>query len=184
MQDKLNYKIVARKRGFLESLYLIEILRGMWITIKHLFQKKVTIEYPEERRVYSPVFRGRHILTKDKNGNLKCVACELCAIICPSFAIKVVPGECSLPMRERQPEIYEINMMRCIFCGLCVEACPEDAIRMTWYYELADDDRKNLIYDKEKLMKEPPQPPWGKDERITRVASGPPHLYKEERLKK
>jgi NADH-quinone oxidoreductase subunit I len=149
---KFNGKVVGKKMGLMEKIYFPAIIQGLKITLKHLFGEKVTIEYPEEKRVYSSRFRGRHVLKVDENGIIKCVACELCEIACPSFAIKVVAKKSSLLEREREPEIYEIDYLRCIFCGLCVDACPCDALHMTSKHEWVITSRKEAIWTKEMLM--------------------------------
>lgn len=149
---RFNGKIVRKKMGFLERVYIPAILQGLRTTLKHLFEEKVTIEYPEEKRRYSSRFRGRHILKVDENGIIKCVACELCEIMCPSFAIKVVAKKSEIPGREREPDIYEIDYLRCIFCGLCVDACPCDALYMTSKHEWVIRSRKEAVWTKEMLM--------------------------------
>ncbi len=143
-------KKVGREMTLKEKLYIPAILQGLKVTLRHLFGKKVTIEYPEERRVWTR-FRGRHIL-KVEDGIIKCEACELCQIACPSFAIKVVPKKSEVPGKEREPEVFEIDMLRCIFCGLCVDACPCGALSMTQFHEIAGTSRKDFIYTKEMLM--------------------------------
>ncbi len=116
-----------------EKAYLPAIVSGLGITVKHLFKKKATIRYPEEKRELSPVFRGLHVLKRDAEGKERCTACGLCAVACPAEAISMVsterkPGEEHLYREEKYASVYEINMLRCIFCGLCEEACPKAAI--------------------------------------------------------
>lgn len=149
---KFRGKKVSRDMTWKDRVYLPAVLKGMRVTLTHLFQKKVTIEYPEVKREYSTRFRGRHILKVDENHIIKCVACELCEISCPSSAIKIIAKKSDIPGREREPEIYEIDMLRCIFCGFCVEACPCDAIAMTDEKELGGMSRQELIYTKEMLL--------------------------------
>jgi NADH-quinone oxidoreductase subunit I len=98
----------------------------MFITFKHIFQRKATISYPEQKRAFSPVFRGLHILNRDEEGRERCTACGLCAVACPAEAITMEaaerkPGEEHLFREEKYAAKYEINMLRCIFCGLCEE---------------------------------------------------------------
>lgn len=149
---KFNGKVVGRKLSLAEKLYIPAILQGLKITLAHLFGEKVTVEYPEVKREYSRRFRGRHVLKVDENGIIKCVACELCQIACPSSAIKVIAKKSEIPGREREPEVYEIDYLRCIFCGLCVDACPCDALHMTQRHEWVVKSRKEAVFTKEMLL--------------------------------
>jgi NADH-quinone oxidoreductase subunit I len=142
-----------KKLNILEYFYIPPILKAMGTTLRHFFSRKVTIEYPTVRKEIYPRFRGAHRLEKDEKGREKCVACELCATVCPSKAITIEAAESPDPDKEKYPLRYEIDILRCIFCGFCVEACPKEAITMTDRYELADYSRENLIYDKEMLLK-------------------------------
>lgn len=153
-------KMVSNKEmTFFERLYLVAIVKGLAITIKHFFRKKATIHYPEQTRPMSPVYRGRHMLKRDEQGRENCTACGLCALSCPAEAITMKaaerkPDEMHLYREEKYAEIYEINMLRCIFCGLCEEACPKDAIYLTLSKELvpANYDREDFIFGKDKLV--------------------------------
>lgn len=148
-----KFKRVGVKYGWLEKTYLIPIFKGMVLTFDHLVRwPKPVTSYPEERRKIYPRYRGAVRLKKDEKGREKCVACELCATVCPSSAITVIAAESTEPDREKYPLSYEIDELRCIFCGLCVEACPVDAIEMTHQFELADTGRRALLFDKEKLL--------------------------------
>ena len=133
---------------FMEKLYLPAIAKGMGITLKHFFRPKVTIQYPEQKREFSPVYRGRHILMRDENGAERCTACGLCALSCPERQ----PCEEKLYREEKYASTYEINMLRCIFCGLCEEACPKEAIFLTEELVSADYIREGFIFGKEKLV--------------------------------
>lgn len=142
---------------FLEKIYIPAIAKGMGITLKHFFKPKVTIQYPEQKREFSPVFRGKHILMRDENGAERCTACGLCALACPAEAITMTAaerkkGEESIYREEKYAAVYEINMLRCIFCGLCEEACPKEAIFLTEDMAPADFMREGFIYGKEKLV--------------------------------
>jgi len=159
MQSLTNrVKQVERKpMTWLESIYLWNIAKGMLITFKHIFKKKATINYPEQKREFSPVFRGLHVLNRDEEGREKCTACGLCAVACPAEAITMeaaerLPGEENLYREEKYAARYEINMLRCIFCGYCEEACPKDAIYLSETFTPSDFTRKGFIYGKENLL--------------------------------
>src|SRR5689334_21331274 len=142
---------------WVERLYLWNILKGMAITLRHFFMRKATINYPEKKRPFSPVFRGLHVLNRDEEGRERCTACGLCAVACPAEAITMegaerMPGEEKLYREEKYAAKYEINMLRCIFCGLCEEACPKDAIYLSETFAPANYTRKGFIYKKEDLL--------------------------------
>lgn len=148
-----------KKMTFLERMYLPAVFGGMLITIKHLFQKRHTIKYPEEQRVFAPVYRGQHVLKRDEQGRENCTACGLCAVACPAEAITMVAaerekGEENLYREEKYAEKYEINMLRCIFCGLCEEACPKEAIFLTDRIVPSNLQRGEFIYGKDKLVED------------------------------
>src|SRR5829696_5010775 len=151
-------KIVERKpMTFIERLYLWNILKGMMITLGHFFKRKATINYPEQQRPFSKVFRGLQVLNRDAEGRENCTACGLCAVACPAEAITMegaerLPGEEHLYREEKYAARYEINMLRCIFCGLCEEACPKDAIYLTQTFAPANYGRKGFIYGKNDLL--------------------------------
>jgi NADH-quinone oxidoreductase subunit I len=137
-----------------------ETLRGLRTTFARLFDKPVTIQYPEEKTPVYPRFRGRHKLHKFEDTGLeKCVGRSLCAAACPAECIRVVAAENDPEDRvsagERYAAVYEINLSRCIFCGYCEMACPFDAITMGHDYEMADYNRSDLIFTKEMLLAEP-----------------------------
>jgi NADH-quinone oxidoreductase subunit I len=151
-------KPVDRKpMTFVEKLYLWNILKGMIITFKHIFKKKATISYPEQKREFAPVFRGLHVLNRDEEGRERCTACGLCAVACPAEAITMEAaerqkGEEHLYREEKYAAKYEINMLRCIFCGLCEEACPKDAIYLSETFAPSNYNRKGFIYGKDDLL--------------------------------
>ncbi|GAB2667864.1 NADH-quinone oxidoreductase subunit I [Flavihumibacter cheonanensis] len=140
-----------------EKMYLPAIAKGMSITLSHFFKKKPTINYPEETRPFSPVFRGLHILNRDEEGRENCTACGLCAVACPAEAITMEAaerkeGEEHLYREEKYAAKYEINMLRCIFCGLCEEACPKDAIYLSETFAPSNYKREGFIYGKNDLL--------------------------------
>ncbi len=157
----IGVKKVARppKMSFGEVLYLLEILKGLGVTMGHLLHNIVhnkdipTIEYPEVRRVMPPRFRGCHRLMKRPDGTPRCVACYMCATACPAVCITIVAGESPDPKVEKYPVRFDIDMLRCIFCGQCVEACPVDAIRMdTGWFTPPENTREKLIYTIDRLL--------------------------------
>ena len=142
--------LVQRSRGFLQKFYLIEIVKGLIITMRNLlFEKTVTIQYPEERRNYSDRYRGMHYI-KAVNGVENCTACMLCPTVCPAECIHIVAGERA--DKEKYPVKFDIDVLRCCFCGMCEEACPKDAIKLSKIYEMTQDTRK--VYTKEYLMEQ------------------------------
>jgi NADH-quinone oxidoreductase subunit I len=148
----------ARMRGG-EALYLVEILRGMAITIRHLLQnmfdaqRMPTLEYPDQKPEYGPWLRGRHRLMKREDGSPRCVACQMCSTICPADCISIVAQDDERPDVEKAPESFDINLLRCVYCGFCVEACPCDAIRMdTGIFEIAANNRDAFRVDLDFLL--------------------------------
>lgn len=128
---------------------IMPLIKGLTITLKHMFMKPVTLQYPNERPDVAPNFRGLHAL-KVSHNNAKCVACYLCPTVCPAKCITVEAGEDA--NHDKFAARYEIDMLRCIFCGYCVEACPVDALRMTQTFELANYKREDFIFTKEALL--------------------------------
>jgi NADH-quinone oxidoreductase subunit I len=148
---------------------MLDAVKGFGLTFSTMFRKAVTVKYPEEMKPTAPRYHGRHVLNRHPDGLEKCVGCELCAWACPADAIYVEGADNTEQARyspgERYGRIYQINYLRCIFCGLCIEACPTRALTMSNEYELADDNRQNLIFTKERLlapllpgMEAPPHP--------------------------
>ena len=138
--------------GLLGRTYLPSILKGMWITLRHMFRPKVTMQYPEERWQVPENYRGLPALVRDDQGRVKCVACFLCEYVCPPKAIHIEAQEIDTGV-EKGPRVFDINMLRCIMCGYCEEVCPEQAIFLTPEYTTVGLSRKEMIYDKERLLK-------------------------------
>jgi NADH-quinone oxidoreductase subunit I len=143
-------QIRSKDLTFLQRIYILEIVKGLVLTLKQVFRPKFTRQYPEERWNPPASFRGRPVLVEE-DGVERCVACGLCARVCPALAIEVQASETDLP-KERYPIKFEINMLRCIFCGFCEEACPEEAIIMSDEYELVFRNTEDAIFGKEKLL--------------------------------
>ena len=131
-------------------MILGELCSGMFLTLKYMFRKPVTINYPFEKGKLSPRFRGEHALRRYPNGEERCIACKLCEAVCPALAITIE----SEPREDdsRRTTRYDIDMTKCIYCGLCEEACPVDAIVQGPNYEFAKETRSELLYDKAKLL--------------------------------
>ncbi|MCD6066114.1 MAG: dehydrogenase subunit [Bacteroidetes bacterium] len=158
MQLTNRRKVVSdKKQTVMEQLYLPGLLKGMLITGSHLFKKRATVDYPDEKRPIAPIYRGLHVLKRDDNGAERCTSCGMCAVACPAEAITMESGERKkgeehLYREEKYAKIYEINMLRCIFCGLCEEACPKEAIFLTDRLVDAEYERDDFIYGKDKLV--------------------------------
>ncbi len=135
---------------------MFDLIKGLRTTAKYLFQRPVTISYPEVKRPVRERFRGKHELKRYEDGKERCIGCSLCAIFCPAQAIYVEAAENSDEARfspgERYARRYEINMIRCIYCGFCQESCPTGAIELKDNFEMAEDNRADLIYTKERLL--------------------------------
>ena len=134
----------------LKNTLLLEILKGLWMTIRYFFKKKVTINYPFEKGILSPRFRGEHVLRRYESGEERCIACKLCEAVCPAQAI-IIEAE---PREDgsRRTTRYDIDMTKCIYCGFCQESCPVDAIVEGPNFEFATETREELVYDKNKLL--------------------------------
>ncbi len=140
-------KKIAR---YIKSLFLLELIRGLRLTGRHLFRKKVTVQYPEEKTPQSQRFRGLHALRRYPNGEERCIACKLCEAVCPAVAITI-----ESELREdnsRRTTVYDIDLSKCIYCGFCEEACPVDAVVETRIFEYHGEQRKDLLMTKEMLL--------------------------------
>jgi NADH-quinone oxidoreductase subunit I len=139
-----------RVSQFIKSFSLWELLKGMNVTGRYLFKRKVTIQYPEEKTPMSPRFRGLHALRRYENGEERCIACKLCEAVCPALAITIDSEE-----REdgtRRTTRYDIDLFKCIYCGFCEEACPVDSIVETHIFEYHFENRGDQIMTKEMLL--------------------------------
>ena len=139
-----------RIKEFFSTFLLVELLKGMALTGRYMFARKITIQFPEERTPMSPRFRGLHALRRYPNGEERCIACKLCETICPALAITI-----DLAERDdgtRRTTRYDIDLTKCIFCGFCEESCPVDAIVETRIFDYHGESRGDLNYTKERLL--------------------------------
>lgn len=137
-------------KEYVGSLFLTELVKGMALTGRHLFARKITVQFPEEKTPQSFRFRGLHALRRYPNGEERCIACKLCEAICPALAITIESEK-----REdgsRRTSRYDIDLTKCIFCGFCEEACPVDAIVETRVFEYHGEKRGDLYYTKQMLL--------------------------------
>ena len=140
----------ARVKDFLDTWLLVELVKGMSLTGRYLFARKVTVQFPEEKTPQSPRFRGLHALRRYPNGEERCIACKLCEAVCPAMAITIesdVRADGS-----RRTTRYDIDLTKCIFCGFCEESCPVDSIVETRILEYHGERRGDLYYTKEMLL--------------------------------
>ncbi len=135
---------------FFNSLFLAELFKGLSVTGRYLFKKKITVQYPEEKTPQSFRFRGLHAQRRYANGEERCIACKLCEAVCPALAISIESEE-----REdgtRRTKSYDIDLTKCIFCGFCEESCPVDSIVETRIFEYHGEEKSDLYMTKEKLL--------------------------------
>jgi len=140
----------SRISEFIRTFLLVELVKGLFVTGRHLFQRKVTVLYPEEKTPVSPRFRGLHALRRYANGEERCIACKLCECVCPALAI-TIDSEVRADGTRRTTR-YDIDLTKCIYCGLCEESCPVDAIVETRIQEYHGEQRGDLIYTKPMLL--------------------------------
>lgn len=137
-------------RDYFSSLLLTELLKGLALTGKHFFARKITVQFPEEKTPQSGRFRGLHALRRYPNGEERCIACKLCEAICPAMAITIESAQ--RDDGSRRTTRYDIDLTKCIFCGFCEEACPVDAIVETRVLEYHGEKRGDLYYTKQMLL--------------------------------
>lgn len=130
-------------------MFIYSSLRSAWLVFLHIFHKTETVQYPEQKPYLSPRYRGRIVLTRDPDGEERCVSCYLCAAVCPCDCISL---QKTSEAGKWTPEHFRINFSRCIFCGLCEEACPTSAIQLIPDFEMSEYSRQNLVYEKENLL--------------------------------
>ncbi len=144
------------KLSLWERLYGPAVVNGFKVTWRHFRNKKVTMQYPEQKWVVPEGYRGAPYLVRDQNGRTKCVSCQLCEFICPPRAIRITPpgpeGAPEAGNVEKAPKEFEIDMLRCIYCGFCQEVCPEEAIFLMKDYSLSGLSRAEMVHNKEKLL--------------------------------
>ncbi len=137
-------------KSFLSTFLLIELLKGMALTGRHMFSRKITVQFPEERTPMSPRFRGLHAQRRYPNGEERCIACKLCEAVCPALAITIESEQ--RDDGTRRTTRYDIDLTKCIFCGFCEEACPVDAIVETRIFDYHGEKRGDLYYTKDMLL--------------------------------
>jgi NADH-quinone oxidoreductase subunit I len=141
---------MSRLVSIIKTFSLWELLRGLRVTLRHLFVRKITIQYPEEKTPQSPRFRGLHALRRYPNGEERCIACKLCQAVCPAAAITIESAVAQ--DGTRRTTRYDIDLFKCIYCGFCEEACPVDAIVETRIFEYHMEKRGENIMTKDKLL--------------------------------
>ncbi|NVJ66936.1 MAG: NADH-quinone oxidoreductase subunit NuoI [Gammaproteobacteria bacterium] len=138
-------------RHYFKTYFLTELRAGLWLTWRHLFKRKVTVQFPEEQTPQSPRFRGLHALRRYPNGEERCIACKLCEAVCPAAAITIEAGPRESDGTRRTTK-YEIDMFKCIYCGFCEESCPVDSIVETRIFDYHFEKRGDNILTKEQLL--------------------------------
>ena len=142
--------LIEKAREFFSTFLLLELAKGLALTGRHLFRRKITVQFPEEKTPASPRFRGLHALRRYPNGEERCIACKLCEAVCPALAITIESEQRA--DGTRRTTRYDIDLTKCIFCGLCEESCPVDSIVETHILEYHGETRGDLYYTKEMLL--------------------------------
>ncbi|HSC80402.1 MULTISPECIES: NADH-quinone oxidoreductase subunit NuoI [Chitinolyticbacter] len=142
---------MERINHFFKTFLLVELVKGLMLTGRHFFQRKITVQFPEEKTPMSPRFRGLHAQRRYANGEERCIACKLCEAVCPAMAI-TIESEQRPDDNTRRTTRYDIDLTKCIFCGFCEEACPVDAIVETHILEYHGEKRGDLYYTKPMLL--------------------------------
>jgi NADH-quinone oxidoreductase subunit I len=142
--------MLARVKDIASGFMLVELLKGLKLTGRFLFSRKITVMYPEEKTPASPRMRGLHALRRYPNGEERCIACKLCEAVCPALAITIESDE--RDDGTRRTTRYDIDLVKCIFCGLCEESCPVDSIVETRFIEYHGESRGDLLYTKPMLL--------------------------------
>ena len=141
---------MEKVKNYIQSLFLWELVKGLQLTGRYMFKRKITVQYPEEKTPQSHRFRGLHALRRYPNGEERCIACKLCEAVCPAVAITIESEQ-----REdgsRRTTKYDIDLTKCIFCGFCEESCPVDSIVETRIFEYHGENREDLLMTKAKLL--------------------------------
>jgi NADH-quinone oxidoreductase subunit I len=142
--------MIGHIRDFFKTFLLVELVKGLMLTGRHLFARKITVQFPEEKTPQSPRFRGLHALRRYPNGEERCIACKLCEAVCPALAITIESEQRA--DGTRRTTRYDIDLTKCIFCGFCEESCPVDSIVETRILEYHGEQRGDLIYTKPMLL--------------------------------
>jgi NADH-quinone oxidoreductase subunit I len=135
---------------YLKSLLLLELFQGLGVTLRHFFQPKFTVRYPEEKTPKSNRFRGLHALRRYPNGEERCIACKLCEAVCPALAITIESTQ--RDDGSRRTTRYDIDLFKCIYCGFCEESCPVDSIVLTDLLEFHMEERVEQVVNKQQLL--------------------------------
>ncbi|MFQ5491422.1 MAG: NuoI/complex I 23 kDa subunit family protein [Phycisphaerae bacterium] len=165
-EDIIVVDDLRRDLSLTERFYMPQIAQGLSVTFRRMFTKRLTVQYPEQQRqpklekdltdphgqINASRYRGVHRLNRDGDGRVACVACFMCETACPAHCIHIDAAESPWPDREKYPAKFDIDELRCIYCGMCEEACPVDAIELTPEYDLVGQTRREMVFDKDKLL--------------------------------